>query len=271
MANRRQLVKRRRTVRNIRKITRTMQLIATARFQKAIKPGHRHARPTPRSSPKWSAQHRRRVGRSRSIRSCGNPEGDRSALIVITSNRGLCGGYNGNVLRTAMAISSASAARRARRSTCTCWARKASATSASSTTGHGGQEHGHRRPAAVRTGQPPSPTGLMQAFPPANWPSARGYMRFTRAGVQRPESMQLLPLTQAAAKKDGADAEDDSAGEATFDFSPEPSRTTGGAVAGHGANAALPVLHRRRGQRAGGSHGGDEGGDGRRRRHDHAC
>ena len=37
MANRRVLVKRRSAVRNIRKITRTMQLIATARFQAAYK------------------------------------------------------------------------------------------------------------------------------------------------------------------------------------------------------------------------------------------
>ena len=29
-------------------------------------------------------------------------EGDTSALIVITSNRGLCGGYNGHVLREAL-------------------------------------------------------------------------------------------------------------------------------------------------------------------------
>ena len=37
MANRRVLVKRRTSVKNIRKITRTMQLIATARFQKTYK------------------------------------------------------------------------------------------------------------------------------------------------------------------------------------------------------------------------------------------
>ena len=37
MANRRVLVKRRKAVRNIHKITRTMQLIATARFQAAVK------------------------------------------------------------------------------------------------------------------------------------------------------------------------------------------------------------------------------------------
>ncbi|MHC4236101.1 MAG: F0F1 ATP synthase subunit gamma, partial [Planctomycetota bacterium] len=36
MANPRVLVKRRKAVRNIRKITRTMQLIATARFQQAL-------------------------------------------------------------------------------------------------------------------------------------------------------------------------------------------------------------------------------------------
>ena len=36
MANPRELDKRRRSIRNIRKITRTMELIATARFKKAI-------------------------------------------------------------------------------------------------------------------------------------------------------------------------------------------------------------------------------------------
>ena len=37
MANIRTLVNRRRAVRNIRKITRTMELIATSRFQRAMK------------------------------------------------------------------------------------------------------------------------------------------------------------------------------------------------------------------------------------------
>ena len=36
MANARAIVKRRKAVRNIRKITRTMELIATARFKKAM-------------------------------------------------------------------------------------------------------------------------------------------------------------------------------------------------------------------------------------------
>ena len=37
MANLRVLVKRRKAVRNIRKITKTMELIATSRFQRALK------------------------------------------------------------------------------------------------------------------------------------------------------------------------------------------------------------------------------------------
>ena len=41
MANTRALVKRRKAIRNIRKITRTMELIATARFKKAHGPRRR--------------------------------------------------------------------------------------------------------------------------------------------------------------------------------------------------------------------------------------
>ena len=37
MAKARAIVKRRKAVRNIRKITKTMQMIATAKFQKALK------------------------------------------------------------------------------------------------------------------------------------------------------------------------------------------------------------------------------------------
>src|SRR5262249_57765615 len=32
-----------------------------------------------------------------------NPDAPREAMIIITSNRGLCGGYNGSILRAAMA------------------------------------------------------------------------------------------------------------------------------------------------------------------------
>ena len=49
MANLRLLVNRRKAIRNIRKITRTMELIATARFKKAIDRARRRTRTRGRS------------------------------------------------------------------------------------------------------------------------------------------------------------------------------------------------------------------------------
>ncbi|MCP3958673.1 MAG: ATP synthase F1 subunit gamma [bacterium] len=101
MANRRVLVKRRKSVRNVRKITRTMQLIATARFQAAFSRAV--------ASRPYSDKLAELVGDlSRAAGSTDHPlmrtheEVEKSALMVITSNRGLCGGYNANVLRTAI-------------------------------------------------------------------------------------------------------------------------------------------------------------------------
>lgn len=101
MANRRQLVKRRKSVGNIRKITRTMQLIATARFQKALN----RAQATRPYASKLAAM---LEAASASLERIEHPllkvnEGNHSALIIVSANRGLCGGYNGNILRTALA------------------------------------------------------------------------------------------------------------------------------------------------------------------------
>ena len=52
MANTRQLVGRRRAIRNIRKITRTMELIATSRFKRRSTVPPR-PRPTRARSPSW--------------------------------------------------------------------------------------------------------------------------------------------------------------------------------------------------------------------------
>ena len=102
MANRREIVKRRQAVRNIRKITRTMQLIATARYQTAYK---RAAATKP-----YSEKLVQMVGNlTRASAGVEHPllaapeRTDRSALVVVTSSRGLAGGYNGNVLHAALA------------------------------------------------------------------------------------------------------------------------------------------------------------------------
>ncbi|MCA9172060.1 MAG: ATP synthase F1 subunit gamma [Planctomycetales bacterium] len=101
MAKARALDKRRKSIRNIRKITRTMELIATARFKKAMD------RAT--AATAYTDQITKLVG---DLASAGlevthpllepRTETKSVTLLVLTANRGLCGGYNGNVQRMAM-------------------------------------------------------------------------------------------------------------------------------------------------------------------------
>src|ERR671931_415636 len=76
MANLRLLVSRRKAVRNIRKITRTMELIAAALTSSAGDVTH----------PLLAVR----------------PDVNRALILIIGSNRGLAGGYNGSILREAM-------------------------------------------------------------------------------------------------------------------------------------------------------------------------
>jgi len=105
MAQARIIVKRRKAVRNIRKITKVMQMIATSRYQKAYK------------RAMGTKPYVKKIGELvasavQAVRAGGKAiehpllkerkEGTKkTAILVISSNRGLCGGYNGNVLRLA--------------------------------------------------------------------------------------------------------------------------------------------------------------------------
>jgi F-type H+-transporting ATPase subunit gamma len=109
MANRRVLVKRRDAARNIRKITRTMQLIATARFQAAYNRASA-GKPYTEKLAKLAEDLTRATVGAGGANGAGSTDHplkqaaencDRAALMVITSTRGLCGGYNANVLRVA--------------------------------------------------------------------------------------------------------------------------------------------------------------------------
>ncbi len=101
MANRRVLVKRRKAARNIRKITRTMQLIATARFQ-AVHSAAVAGRPyTDKLAELVEKLARAAKGLDHPLMQV-PAENRRRVLLVLSSNRGLCGGYNANVLRTAL-------------------------------------------------------------------------------------------------------------------------------------------------------------------------
>lgn len=103
MANARALDKRRKSIRNIRKITRTMELIATARFKKAMDRATAATAYTKRITQVVSDL----AGSGMELK---HPllepreETKNAALIVLTANRGLCGGYNGAVLRMGLKV-----------------------------------------------------------------------------------------------------------------------------------------------------------------------
>jgi F-type H+-transporting ATPase subunit gamma len=101
MAKARALDKRRKSIKNIRKITRTMELIATARFKKAMDRASAATAYTRRitalvadlASSGMKVSHPLLQTRS---------EVKNATLLVLTGNRGLCGGYNSNVQRAGL-------------------------------------------------------------------------------------------------------------------------------------------------------------------------
>src|SRR5271156_1808351 len=102
MAKTRVLVKRRKAVRNIRKITRTMELIATARFKKAMDRAV-EADAFTRKIAELAADLTTSATEIKHPLLEKRAEVKNSVLLVLSSNRGLCGGYNGSILREARA------------------------------------------------------------------------------------------------------------------------------------------------------------------------
>lgn len=98
MAKARALDKRRKSIRNIRKITRTMELIATARFKKAMDRATAATAYTERITGIVSDLARAGLEVSHPLLES-RDEPKSSVLLVLTANRGLCGGYNGNAQR----------------------------------------------------------------------------------------------------------------------------------------------------------------------------
>jgi len=98
MAKAKALDKRRKSVKNIRKITRTMELIATARFKKAQDRAMAATAYTERITQLVKDLAQTGLEVSHPLLE-GRELTERSLLLVITANRGLCGGYNSGVVR----------------------------------------------------------------------------------------------------------------------------------------------------------------------------
>jgi F-type H+-transporting ATPase subunit gamma len=197
MAKARAIVKRRKAVRNIRKITKTMQMIATARFQKSLKravgtkPYTTKVRELVRelAASVGNVEHPllRRPGAG------DTPASHRVSLAVITSNRGLAGAYNGNVLRTA-----------------NLFLRQQEADGRSVELYVAGKKgvsffNFQKRPIALRIDTISDPPRFAEIDPLANrfirdFVAGRidavhvAYMNFISTGVQKPDVLTLLPL-----------------------------------------------------------------------------
>jgi len=217
MANRRVLVKRRKSVRNIRKITRTMQLIATARYQAAYNRAMA-AKPYTEKLAELVAD------LSQAADDVEHPlmktnDVKRAAVLCITSKRGLCGGYNAHVLR--LAIEHLDKLKADEFETDVEMVGKKGV----------GYFRFLGRPvskAIVNLDDTPRfeqieplANSLMNRFIKGEIASAHVvYMRFVSAGVQRPHVMQLLPLT-----REEDQSSEQAAGAATtseYEFSPDP-------------------------------------------------
>src|SRR3990167_7461176 len=217
MANRRVLVKRRKAVRNIRKITRTMQLIATARFQAAFNLATA-TKPYTDQLARLIANLARATGGARHPLQEPREGASGGALLVITSNRGLWGGYNGNVLRTAVAFADE---RRERG--------EASELHVFGKKGIAYFRFVRRAVASAATHLGDSPR-FDQAEPLANDLMRRflagevaslhvTFMPFLSAGQRRAEVVQLLPLSADSAQEPAA-AGSGAAGELIYEFRP---------------------------------------------------
>ena len=102
MAKTRAIVKRRKAIRNIRKITRTMELIATSRFKRALDRATEADAYTRKIAELAADLSASATNISHPLLQT-RPEVKSSLLLVITSNRGLCGGYNASLIREASA------------------------------------------------------------------------------------------------------------------------------------------------------------------------
>jgi|SRR6516162_193129 len=102
MAKTRALVKRRKAIQNIRKITRTMELIATSKFQRALRRAQ-EADAFTRKIAELAADLSANAANLQHPLLEKHEEVKNSVLLVLCSNRGLCGGYNASILREANA------------------------------------------------------------------------------------------------------------------------------------------------------------------------
>ncbi len=102
MAHPRELDKRRKSIRNMRRITRTMELIATARFKKAMDRASAATSYTDRITQLVSDLTKSGLEVSHPLLE-NRDLPQRGTLLMLTANRGFCSGFNGTLIRAGLA------------------------------------------------------------------------------------------------------------------------------------------------------------------------
>ena len=214
MAQLREIKKRIVAVKTIQRITKTMQMIATAKFTAALARA-KNSRPYTDTIRGLVAKVSSQAGdTSHPLLEKPARASGKELVLVIASDRGLCGAYNSNVLRTATKLL---AEIRAGGSEVVL---DASGRKALGFFKYQKQEVSNRhavgdRPqyeAVEKIGQ-----DYIDRYVAGEFSSVKVvYMRFISAARQRPEVMQLLPLSLPKAPE-GAEA---AGSNANFDFSP---------------------------------------------------
>jgi len=202
MAKPRAILKRRKSVQSIAKITKTMQMIATAKFKRA----HDRAvaaRPYTDRLQRLISQLTAAAGEFRHPL-MDQRESKSAALIVLSSNRGLCGGYNTNVLRQADAFRGEAEARGLPVEIHACGKKALAAL-----------RYQRVKPAAAHTHFEDNPTfeqvdalvtPLMERYEAGTLDEVHvAYTKFVSAGRQQATVEQVLPLTPPEAGKAAAE------------------------------------------------------------------
>ena len=218
MAQIREIKKRMIAVRTIQRITKTMQMIATAKFTASLARA-KASRPYMERIRELVAEVAARAG-DESHPLClapAKPAG-KELILVIASDRGLCGAYNGHVLRTSLIALKGVKSRNAQ-SVVETIGKKATAFFKFQKIAVAQKHQFGDRPTFEMV--EPLAERLMSEYLAGQYDACRiVYMKFVSNSKQVPETMQLLPMRVPAAAAKSEGKSDGKSGEALYEFSP---------------------------------------------------
>ena len=218
MAQIREIKKRMIAVRTIQRITKTMQMIATAKFTASLARA-KASRPYMERIRELVAEVAARAG-DESHPLClapAKPAG-KELILVIASDRGLCGAYNGHVLRTSLIALKGVKSRNAQ-SVVETIGKKATAFFKFQKIAVAQKHQFGDRPTFEMV--EPLAERLMSEYLAGQYDACRiVYMKFVSNSKQIPETLQLLPMRVPAAAIKSETKSDAKSGEALYEFNP---------------------------------------------------